>query len=156
MFDVDWEAISAVATAAAVIVALGTTAFQEWRVQERVRSGSAALHQGAVDTVRQGWIAVSDAATFFHAPDNIDRLAAEARLKAILRARRLIKLFVAREVDPKILIGLLQMDDHLVEAESVLETAVGAARRGRVEYATFNGRLDSAASAAELIFISIA
>ena len=151
----DWEAIAAVATSLAVIAALGTTLFQEWRVGRRMALAQKDLHQGAVDTVRQGWIAVSDAATFFHAPDDIDRMAANAQLKKIRRARRLITLFIAREVDPRILIGLLQMDDHLALAEGIMETAVEVSTRGRVEHASFNGRLDPAATAAELIYISL-
>jgi len=149
----DWTAISAIATALAVAVALGTTLLQEWRVTHRVEAAGQALRQGAVDTLRQGWIAIDDACEVFYPAGQVDREEVRKRLVKVERARRLISLFVTREVDPRILIGLLQMDDHLVEASNVLTQALRADRLA--ENAEFNGKLNQAATAAQLLFISL-
>ena len=144
------------ANGAVVAVAIGTTFFQEWRVARRTAAASSALHQGAVDTVRQGWIAMDEARDLFRAAGRVDVDAAGKTLAKILRARRLIALFVAREVDPKILIGLLQMDDHLAEAEKILSEAIFKNDYLINENAAFNGLLDQPAFAAEMIYHSLA
>jgi hypothetical protein len=141
---------------AVVAVAIGTTFFQEWRVSRRLANSQRSLHQGAVDTVRQGWIAMDEAAEVFHEAGWIDVEKVRKRLGRVDRARRLIALFVAREVDPKILIGLLQMDDHLTNANSVLTKAMITALNIQTENAAFNGEIDEAAASAKLIFISLA
>ncbi|MFN4295216.1 MAG: hypothetical protein ACK4FB_00090 [Brevundimonas sp.] len=151
--DAAWWAL--VVNGSVVLVAIGTTFFQEWRVQRRIELGERALHQGAVDTVRQGWIAVDEASLTFRAAGLVDVPRLQRRLEQVRRARRLLALFTAREVDPKILIGLLAMDDQLAVAENVLAHAAnrqGAAARENAEY---NGELNEAASAAERIFISL-
>jgi hypothetical protein len=149
-----WWAL--VVNGSVVVVAIGTTFFQEWRVQRRTHLGVRALHQGAVDTVRQGWIAIDQAGAVFHSAGLVDVLKVQRRLEKVRRARRLLTLFTAREVDPKILIGLLAMDDQLLAAEKLLDRAAHRKDAATRENAEYNGELNEAAHAAELIFVSLA
>lgn len=138
-----------------VAAAVGTTFFQEWRVKQRVEASNKALHQGAVDTLRQGWIAIDTASLLFTAADYVDRDRVAKSKAQVERAQRLIKLFVAREVDPKILIGLLQMDDHLSTAHSLLTGVLFTTGHQKMENAQYNGHLNETVHAAELLFISL-
>jgi len=138
-----------------VAVAIGTTFFQEWRVKQRVEASNKALHQGAVDTLRQGWIAIDTASLLFTAADYVDRDRVTKSKAQVERAQRLIKLFVAREVDPKILIGLLQMDDHLSTAHSFLTGVIFTTGHQKMENAHYNGQLNETVYAAELLYISL-
>lgn len=149
-----WWAL--VVNGAVVVVAVATTFFQEWRVRRRVDDQNRALHQGAVDTVRQGWVAIDEAARVFYSAGEVQRSEVGKRLKRVRRARKLIDLFTAREVDPKILIGLLQMDDHLDHTENVLVLAIDASLARDAENAEFNEMLNEAQQGAELIHISLA
>lgn len=152
----EWTAIAAIATVLAVAVALCTTLFQERRVQRRVDLAERALRQGAVDTLRQGWIAIDAAAQSFTTADNVDPGALRAPSEKVERARRLLKLFIARVVDPKILIGLLEMDDHLAVAENELRFAIDRSQLRALDGAPFHQRLSEKAHAAELLFIILA
>lgn len=152
--DAAWWALAV--NGSVVLVAIGTTFFQEWRVQRRTKLNERALHQGAVDTVRQGWIAIDEADAVFHPAGLVDIESVARRLEKVRRARRLLTLFTAREVDPKILIGLLAMDDQLLAAEKLLDHAANRGGAAAHENAEYNGQLGEAAHAAQLIFISLA
>lgn len=152
--DAAWWAVGV--NGLVVAVAIGTTFFQEWRVKKRVEASNKALHQGAVDTLRQGWIAIDEAVQGFSAAGYVNPGLLREPAAKVERARRLLKLFVAREVDPKILIGLLQMDDHLATVENQLEFAITRSQLGSLENAPFNARLGPISLAAELLFISLA
>lgn len=152
--DAAWWAVGV--NGLVVAVAIGTTFFQESRVKKRVEASNKALHQGAVDTLRQGWIAIDEAARGFSAAGNVNPGLLREPSAKVERARRLLKLFVAREVDPKILIGLLQMDDHLAVAENELNFAINESQLRPLENAPFNTRLSPLAHAAEMLVISLA
>lgn len=150
----DWAAIAAVATSLAVMVALGTTLFQERRVRLRAEAAGRALHKGVVDTLRKGSVAMDEACEVFYPAGEVDRVRVRKAITKVERTRRLIALFVAREVEPNVLMGLLQMDDHLAEATELLTQALLSPQGS--ENAQFNGELNQATQEAELLFMSLA
>lgn len=144
--DAAWWALAV--NGAVVAVAIGTTFFQEWRVSRRVAAERQGLYDGAIDTLRRGKIALDRSAEIFHPAGLIQTNAVRTMTGKVSRARRLIALFVGREVDPKVLILLLQMDDLLAEAEGILAAALIRAVNIDTENAVFNGQLDDKAEAA--------
>lgn len=145
----DWNAISAIATALAVIVALATTLFQEWRVSRRAALQSRAVRDGALETLARAKIALVRVAGSFPGEGRVNLKLVSSMSPKLGRARRLIKLFVAREVDPEVLILLLQMDDLLADAERIVQQVFFAAQNSTPDNAPYRGELDHKVAAAE-------
>lgn len=102
-----------------VLAAIGITLFQESRVTRRAAAQQKAFHDGAIDTLRRGRIALERGKSAFDPAGtlNIERINSMAG--KLNRARRLIAVYSAREVEPPTLMLLLIMDDVLEDAQAV-------------------------------------
>jgi len=141
--------------AGVVVVAVGTAVAQEWLFRKRVAKEAKAVRKGAVDTVREGWMAIETAREGFGPKEkfNANTLAKAERRVAL--ARRMIELYVAREVDIQIAQGLLMLDDDLAEAGRLLSAASNPRNPWDWNRDIHYDGLNKLANSAQRIFMSI-